>query len=130
MKKLFLAVMCVLILAPSAYSWQFVLHDDLGREFRLDVAGKIGQNFVLEGVVVNGGVEDQECVLYANLIWMEVLLNALPNDLYYGNTLIGPWGVAGGFQWTITNGGYESGHSLDMGPLPPLAEIKKELYTR
>ncbi len=127
MKKMMLALLCVLLLPMGAFA--ITLHSvSMGNEYEVDVVDKIGQNFVLEGVVIHDGIADQDCVIFANLVWGEVLVNHLANDLYYGHTLIGM--IGGEFFLTITTGTFEGGHDFDTGPLPPAAAQTRDLILR
>lgn len=108
---------CILLLTCSSFGADVVLHDDYGTEYSLGDTGIIiDGNLVYTGPVAHAGVIDQECIATYNPAFGEVLISALPNDLYYGSTLIGVWGVAGSFQFTVTNGYYELGLSLYLGP--------------
>ena len=114
------SLVCALLMTPAAFAWDVVLHDDIGFEYRLNkTATTIGQSAVYKGKVVHGGVEDEDCVAFWNGTWKALTIVGLEDDYYYGITLNGYWGVAGGFVATLTTGAYQTGVSMFMGPLTP-----------
>jgi len=124
MKKITISILaaslvCALLMTPAAFAWQVYLHDDVGpMEYRLNRAGPtFGQNLVYVGKVAHGGVEDEDCVAFWNPAWGSLMIVLLENDDYYGATLIGYWGVTGGFVWSLTYGSTSTGYNVYMGPI-------------
>jgi hypothetical protein len=125
MKKITISILaasliCALLMTPAAFAWEVYLHDDLGFEYRLNkLPNPIGQNAVYKGQVAHSGVEDQDCVAFWNATWRALTIVGLEDDYYYGITLNGYWGVAGGFIGTLTSGAYATGLNVYFGPLAP-----------
>jgi len=125
MKRITLALALCVLMAVPAYSWKFDAYatsPDMGYlTYGFNPVGIIGQNYVLQGEL--NGAPSSDAVLYANLVWGEILINNLPNDYYYGSQLIGMWGEPGSFQYNSNpdSTGSSNGWSFNLGTPPPAA---------
>jgi len=108
-------------MTPAAFAWDVVLHDNLGPlEYRLNkLPTTIGQSEVYIGKTVSGGQEIQDCVAFWYPPDKALMLISLENAAWYGLSLIGYWGVTGGFVGSWTDGTGYTGFSVFFGPLAP-----------